>query len=60
MILMLCQEKQITEQEAGIMRAAVSAQALAVPMPEPMKDAMRARILRSMLTSVVRSNRGTV
>lgn len=53
----LLQDKQITGPEAGIMRAAVSDQALAVPMPEPMKDALRARCLRSMLTAVARQNR---
>ena len=42
------------------MRAAISGAALSIPVPEQMKDAMRARILRSMLTSVVRNNRGTI
>ncbi|MBR4459512.1 MAG: CtsR family transcriptional regulator [Clostridia bacterium] len=53
----LLQEKQITPSEAGIMRSAVSEQALAVPMPEQMKDALRARCLKAMLTSVARENR---
>ena len=53
----LLQEKQITPSEAGIMRSAVSEQALAVPMPEPMKDALRARCLKAMLTAVARENR---
>ncbi len=53
----LCQEKLITDSEAGIMKAAVSDQALAVPMPEPVKEAVRARTLKCMLTAVARENR---
>ncbi len=55
----LLQDKQITQSEAGIMQAAVSDQAMAVPMPEAMKDAIRARSLRMMLTAVARQNRCT-
>ena len=53
----LCQERLISPSEAGIMRAAVSDAALAVPMPEPVKNAVRARTLKAMLTSVARENR---
>ena len=53
----LRRQKLITASEAGIMQAAVSGQALALPMPAPMKDALRARSLRSMLTAVARTNR---
>ena len=60
MIRQLQERQLITAQEADIMKAAVSGPALAVPMPEMMKDALRARLLRTMLTSVARSNRGTV
>ncbi len=54
---------QLTEQglvsagEGDVMRAAVSAQALGVPIPDPLKDAMRARILRTMLITIARQNR---
>ena len=51
------EEKLITACEADIMRSAVSSQALAVPMPDTMKDAVRARILKAMLTSIARKNR---
>ena len=42
----------ISENDAKLMAAATSAAALSVPVPENVKDAMRARILRSMLLSV--------
>ncbi len=47
----------LSPSEANIMRAAVSDAALAVPMPEPIKNAVRARTLKAMLTSVARENR---
>ena len=47
----------IGEQEAALMRAAMSAQALAIPIPDSMKDAQRARIFKAMLTSIARQNR---
>jgi len=53
----LQRQKLVTASEAGIMQAAISAQALALPMPEPMKNALRARCLRTMLTAVARTNR---
>ena len=53
----LAQQQVITEAECGIMQAAVSGQALAIPMPDAMKDAARARTLRAMLTAVARQNR---
>ena len=43
--------------EAALMRAAMSAQALAIPIPDSMKDAQRARIFKAMLTSIARQNR---
>lgn len=57
-ILTQLQEQNVlTQHEAQIMASAVNAQALAVPVPEPVKDAFRARILKSMLTTVVAQNR---
>ena len=53
----LCHEGTVTEAEARIMRSAVSDAALAVPMPEPVKNAVRARVLKCMLTAVARENR---
>ena len=54
----LTEQKVITREEGEIMRAAVSAQALSIPIPDQMKDALRARSLKTMLTAVARQNRG--
>ena len=53
----LAERKLITDQEAEIMRAATSAQAVSVPVPDPLKDAVRARTLKSMLIAIARQNR---
>lgn len=53
----LVEQQVISLEEGEIMRAAVSRSALAVPIPDTMKDALRARSLRSMLTAVARQNR---
>ena len=53
----LTKEGIITRDEADIMRAAVSDQALGVPMPENVKDALRARTMKAMLTAVAGKNR---
>ena len=42
---------------ADIMRAAVSGQTMAIPVPDQMKDALRARCMKNMLTAVARQNR---
>lgn len=54
----LMEQQIISIQEAEVMRAAISSQALAVPLPEPIKDALRARSLKAMLTAIARQNRG--
>lgn len=58
LIAQLVERKMITPGEGGIMRAAVSAPALSLPMTDAMKDAQRARSLKAMLTAVVRQARG--
>lgn len=55
----LAEQKLITAQEAEIMRAATSPQAVSVPLPDPLKDAVRARTLKSMLIAIARQNRAT-
>ncbi len=50
-------EKLVTPCEADIMRAAVSSQALSVPMPDAMKNVTRAKIFKSMLTCIAGKNR---
>lgn len=57
LILQLEEQQMITRAESEIMRAAMSAQALSVPLPDAIKDAIRARTLKSMLTQVARQNR---
>ena len=54
----LVERKIITSSEGDIMRAAVSSAALAIPVPDAMKDALRARSLKSMLTAVARREPG--
>ena len=53
----LVNERLITASEGMLMRAAVSSEALSVPIPAPMKDAQRAKLLKSMLTVIARQNR---
>ena len=48
----LCERGAISKNDAELMASATSTAALSVPVPENVKDAMRARILRSMLLSV--------
>jgi len=51
-------EQQVVTAEAGaVMRAAISGQALSIPIPDALKDAIRARSLRTMLTAVARQSR---
>ena len=58
LIAQLVERKMITPGEGEVMRAATSAAALSIPMPDAMKDAQRARILKAMLTAVARQARG--
>ena len=53
----LAEQKLVTQQEAEIMRAAISAQAVSIPIPDALKDAVRARTLKSMLIAIARQNR---
>lgn len=48
----------ISRDDALLMNAAVSSAALSTPMPETLKNALRARILRSMLLSVMQRESG--
>ena len=59
LIQQLCERKAITAGEAAIMRAAVSPQALSLPVTAQMKDAQRARILKSMLMEVAHKSQPT-
>ena len=52
LIQQLSERKARTAGEAAIMRAAISPQALSLPVTAQMKDALRAKILKSMLMEV--------
>ena len=59
-IIQQLQERElITSGEAGVMAAAVSPQALSLPLPADMKDALRAKILRNMLLEIARKQKET-
>lgn len=49
----------VTATEAQLMRTAVSGQALSVPIPVALKDALRARSLRSMLLVIAQKAPGS-
>ncbi len=47
----------VTADEAALMDASVSARALGVPVPDALKDAMRAKMMKSMLMTIAARNR---
>ncbi len=49
----LAEQGLITGDEAAVMAAAVSRKAMSIPVPEAVKDALRARIMSSMLLAAV-------
>lgn len=57
LISQLCEQRLITPDEGRLMCAATASQALSIPIPEPMKDAIRARTMKNMLTAIARMNR---
>lgn len=50
----LAEDGSVSREEAKLMYAALTSEALSVPIPEKLKDAIRAKILRSMLLMVAR------
>ena len=57
LISQLKEQKLVTEDEAVLMASSVCARALAVPVPQAVKDALRAKMMKSMLTAVAARNR---
>lgn len=57
LIAQLMEQQVVTVKEAELMRAAISAQALSIPIPDALKNAIRARTLKTMLLAVARQNR---
>ena len=54
LIQQLLERELITHAESALMNSAISSQALSLPLPAEMKNALRAKILRSMLLEVAR------
>ena len=54
LVQQLLERELVTEGEAARMNAALSPQALSLPLSAEMKDALRARILKNMLLEVAR------
>lgn len=57
LIHQLVEQSLISPSEGEIMCAAVSAQAMSIPIPDAMKSALRARTLKTMLMTIARQNR---
>ena len=54
--MQLAEQGAVSEGTARLMCAALSPKALSVPIPEALKDALRAKMMRSMLTTVAKNN----
>ena len=57
LISQLKEQRIVTADEAALMASAVSTRALGVPVPDALKDAMRAKMMKSMLMTIAARNR---
>ena len=57
LISQLKEQGIVTADEAALMASAVSTRALGVPVPDALKNAMRARMMKSMLMTIASRNR---
>ncbi len=57
LISQLKEQRIVTVDEAALMAASVSSRALGVPLPDNLKNALRARIMKSMLMTLASKNR---
>ena len=57
LIQQLMDQQVVSLREAELMRAAISAQALSIPIPEQIKNAIRARTMKTMLLTLAQQNR---
>ena len=57
LISQLKEQRIVTADEAALMASAVSTRALSVPVPDALKDAMRAKMMKSMLMTIAARNR---
>jgi transcriptional regulator CtsR len=56
LISQLKEQELVTAQEAGLMASALSTRALGVPIPDALKNALRARMMKSMLMNIASRN----
>ena len=57
LISQLKEQRIVTADEASLMASAISTRALGVPVPDALKDAMRAKMMKSMLMTIAARNR---
>ena len=57
LISQLKEQRIVTADEAALMASAVSTRALSVPVPDSLKNAMRAKMMKSMLMTIAARNR---
>jgi transcriptional regulator CtsR len=57
LISQLKEQRIVTAEEASLMASAVSSRALGIPVPDAMKGALRARMMKSMLMTIAARNR---
>ena len=57
LISQLKEQRIVTADESALMASAVSTRALSVPVPDALKDAMRAKMMKSMLMTIAVRNR---
>ena len=58
LISQLKEQRIVTADEAALMASALSTRALSVPVPDALKNAMRAKMMKSMLMTIAARNRG--
>ena len=57
LISQLKEQQVVSGEEASLMASALSTRAMSVPVPDSLKNALRARMMKSMLTSIAARNR---
>ena len=57
LISQLKEQKIVSADEASLMASSLSARAMSVPVPDQLKNALRARMMKSMLMTIAARNR---
>lgn len=60
LIQQMAEREIVTPKEAALMNAAISPQALSLPIPAEMKNMLRAKMLRAMLTEAARKGNDSI